>query len=147
MCWRLSHDTDNLLKPSGFFVLPPGWKFKNSTWYSLCVECFVRTSEQTANFVLYVINSLVFITVVEVFTARYGLIPYIKQNRHQQNLHKFLLFLHSIFIIFIIHYIDQPMHLIRYGRDGPGIESRWRQEFLHPSRPTLGPTQPPIQWV
>ena len=27
----------------------------------------------------------------------------------------------------------------RYGLEGPGIESR--------SRPTLGPTQPPIQWI
>jgi hypothetical protein len=35
----------------------------------------------------------------------------------------------------------------RYGLDGPGIESRWGRDFLHPSRPVLGPTQPPIQWA
>jgi hypothetical protein len=35
----------------------------------------------------------------------------------------------------------------RYGLDGPGIETRWTPDFLHPSRPALGPTQPPIQWV
>jgi len=35
----------------------------------------------------------------------------------------------------------------RHGMDGPGIESRWRQDFLYPSRPALGPTHPPIQWV
>ena len=34
-----------------------------------------------------------------------------------------------------------------YGLDGPGIESRWRRDFPHQSRPTLGPTQPPVQWV
>jgi hypothetical protein len=34
-----------------------------------------------------------------------------------------------------------------YGLDGPGIESRWGRDFQHPFRPTLGPTQPPIQWV
>ena len=39
--------------------------FKISTWCSLCVQCFVRTSEQTATFALYVINGLVFITLVE----------------------------------------------------------------------------------
>ena len=34
-----------------------------------------------------------------------------------------------------------------YGLDGPGIESRWGRDFLHLSRPSLGPTQPPVQWV
>jgi len=35
----------------------------------------------------------------------------------------------------------------RYGLDGPGIETRWGRDFSYPSRPALGPTQPPIQWV
>jgi len=34
-----------------------------------------------------------------------------------------------------------------YGMDGPGIESRWGRDFPHLSRPDLGPTQPPVQWV
>ena len=32
----------------------------------------------------------------------------------------------------------------RYWFDGPGIESRGGQDFLHPSRPILGLTHPPI---
>jgi hypothetical protein len=35
----------------------------------------------------------------------------------------------------------------RYGLDGSGIESRWGRDFPHVSRPALGPTQPPVQWV
>jgi len=31
--------------------------------------------------------------------------------------------------------------------DGPGIETRWGRDFPQPSRRTLGPTQPPLQWV
>jgi len=35
----------------------------------------------------------------------------------------------------------------RYGLDGPGIESQWGRDFTNPSRPVLGPTQLPLQWV
>ena len=35
----------------------------------------------------------------------------------------------------------------RYGLDGPGIESRWKIDFPHPSRLALGLTQPPVQRV
>ena len=35
----------------------------------------------------------------------------------------------------------------RYGLDGPRIETRRRQHFPHPSRPALGPIQPPVKWV
>ena len=34
-----------------------------------------------------------------------------------------------------------------YGLDGPRIGSRWERDFPHLSRPILGPTQPPVQWV
>jgi hypothetical protein len=46
-------------------TVPSGLRLKNSTWCSLCVECFVRISEQTATFILYTINRFVFTTVVE----------------------------------------------------------------------------------
>jgi hypothetical protein len=34
-----------------------------------------------------------------------------------------------------------------YGLDGPGIESRWRRDFPHPSSPAMESTQPLIQLV
>jgi hypothetical protein len=34
-----------------------------------------------------------------------------------------------------------------YGLDNPGIESRWGLDFPHLSRPALGVTQPPVEWV
>jgi hypothetical protein len=46
----------NLLKPSDFFTYHHGLILKNSTRCSLWVECFVRISEQTAAFAVYVVN-------------------------------------------------------------------------------------------
>jgi hypothetical protein len=34
-----------------------------------------------------------------------------------------------------------------YGLDGPGIEFRCGRDISHLSRPALGPTQLPVQWV
>jgi hypothetical protein len=34
-----------------------------------------------------------------------------------------------------------------YGLDGSGMESRWGRDFPHLFRPSLGPNQPPVQWV
>jgi len=42
-----------------------GLTLKHITWCSLCVECFVRISGQTAAFALYIISWLVFTTVAE----------------------------------------------------------------------------------
>jgi len=53
--------------------------------------------------------------------------------------------------LYIYIYICVPCSVVGiatgYGLDGPGIESRWRRDFPHLSRPSLGPTQPPVQWV
>ena len=43
--------------------------------------------------------------------------------------------------------VVQSVQRLSYGLDGPGIESRWGRDFPHLSRPALGPTQTPVQWV
>jgi len=61
---------------------------------------------------------------------------------------------HIVYIIsyHIISFVDRGRDssvgiATRFRLDGPGILSRWGRDFPHPSRPALGPTQPPIQWV
>ena len=51
-----------------------------------------------------------------------------------------------ILLLMVLYGQDSSVGIAtHHGLDGPGIESQW--DFLHPSRPALGPTQPPIQWV
>ena len=43
--------------------------------------------------------------------------------------------------------IAQSVQRLATGLDGPGIESRYRQDFPHLFIPALGPTQPPVRCV
>jgi hypothetical protein len=51
------------------------------------------------------------------------------------------------FIISAVGRYSSVRTAIGYGPEGPGIESWYGRDFSHLSRPSLDPTQPPVQWV
>jgi hypothetical protein len=55
----------NLLKPNGKFTYHRDYKKKNLHADYIAFMCFIWVSEQTVNFVLHIINRLVFITEME----------------------------------------------------------------------------------
>jgi hypothetical protein len=59
------------------------------------------------------------------------------------------LFVFNLFLIFLeVMGRDSAVGIAtRCGLDGPGVEFLCGRDFPHLSRPPLGPTQPPIQWV
>ena len=64
----------------------------------------------------------------------------------------YLPFCHHLNCIFTLQIcISGPISVVDIatgcGLEGPGIESRCGRDFLHLSRPALGPTQLPVQWV
>jgi hypothetical protein len=78
--------------------------------------------------------------------------PEVRKGAWRSNiLYMFLSFsLVSLFVDLQINPVGRDSSVgitTRYGLDGPGIESRWGRGFPHPSRPALGTTKPPTQWV
>jgi hypothetical protein len=53
----------------------------------------------------------------------------------------------SVYIYQIVGWDSAVGIATRYGLDCPRIESRLGRDFPNPSRPALGPIQPPIQWL
>ena len=64
----------------------------------------------------------------------------LQKPRTNADLKKLSYKMHGLFYVLIYLHVGG-------GLEGPEIESRWGQDYPHPSRLALGPTQPPIQWV
>jgi hypothetical protein len=74
-------------------------------------------------------------------------ISYICISNSYTHLWNLILYI-TLFVLFIPNSVARDSSngiAFRYGLDGPEIESRWGRGFSQPSRPALGPTQPPIQ--
>ena len=65
----------------------------------------------------------------------------------QHFLRSFVIYVLVIYSYYSLLFISAVGIATRYGLEGPGIESRWGRDFPPLSRPALGPTQPPVQWV
>jgi hypothetical protein len=50
-------------------------------------------------------------------------------------------------LMFVISIHECAGIATRYRMDGRGIKSWWGRDFPQLSRPALGPTQPPVQWI
>jgi hypothetical protein len=62
----------------------------------------------------------------------YMYFPYESQNIFPNNVNRFV--------------IEKQCVYWAVGTEFVYLESRWGQDFQHPSRPAVGPTQPNIQW-
>jgi hypothetical protein len=74
---------------------------------------------------------------------------YIEQHKNKEQ-HKYIYIYKNntnIYIYIYIYIYILVGKTTRYGLDGPGIEFRCGRVLPYTSRPFLGRTQPPMQWV
>ena len=103
--------------------------------------------------ILILSTNYIFVRLLDnkVFYAR---ISFTKKMSSQPKFYKYLI---VILLKYVHKFLSLPSTSVgrdssvdiatRYGLDGPGIESRWGRDIPQLSRPALGPTQPPVQWV
>ena len=69
LCFYTSLTFVQPFKAYRFLYVPPGLTFRNSTWCSICVERFVRSTEQTANFAIFIYLFYLFSRLFDVSTS------------------------------------------------------------------------------
>jgi hypothetical protein len=67
-----------------------------------------------------------------------------KRNKHTKKIMHQVGFIYKIVVVVVVVVVSGSGSVVGvatgYGLDCPGIESRWKRDFSHLSRPALGPT-------
>ena len=143
-------------------------RFVPDVWVNCATDCFMfRQMAAVRQMELRLVNGKISILFETGCCGRLLFIWYVRwlkiyekccnervAKQFNSNISSFMRFYYRISIYIYTHHpyrICWPGSVVGiatgYGLDGPGIESRCGRDLPHLSRPTLGPTQLPVQWL
>jgi hypothetical protein len=118
-------------------------KGNHHNWSTVIIKSYLKLGSQYNHFLLQVPR-------ITAMSTRF--MSYLNTLNQLQHLHRLdnCFYNHPLYYLVFYDIVGRDSVVITancYGLDGPGIESRWEGGFSDPSRPVLGPTQPPTQYA